>query len=128
MACWHAVVAGGVRLHDLRGRWGDVTVSTPDFVPWRAAADPDGSVWLLDRASGNLARVLGRPLRDGPPVEYDGRVFRPDPENCNAPRIELLAALDWPASERPVALACDASGPLLLSWFGGDGISPGAPP
>lgn len=119
----HALLGGGVRLHDLRGRWTDLTVEAPGFRPWRAAADPDGSVWLLERASGNLGRVLGRPLRDGPPVDYDGRVFRPDPENCDAPRIDTLPALDWPDTERPVALACDAAGPVLLSWVGGDGIS-----
>lgn len=119
----HALVAGGVRLHDLRGRWADVTVSDPGFVPWRAAADPSGAVWLLERASGRIARLEGRPPGLGIPREYDGRTFRPDPENGCAPGLRQITELAWEPGERPVAIACDVDGPALLSWIGGDGIS-----
>lgn len=120
----YALVGGGVHLHDLRGRWSDVVASAAGFVPWRCAADPDGGLWLLERASGRLARLTGSPMTVGPYFEYDGRTFRPDPENCREPRIDVLADPVWPSGERPLALAwAPQRGPALLSWNGGDGIA-----
>jgi len=120
----YLAVDGGVRLHDLRGRWEDVTVSAAGFSAWRLAADPAGGVWALERASGRLAHVRGRPLPLGGPVGFSGTTFRPDPENCCPPRIEPMPVPQWPADERPLALACDPQGrPWLLAWSGGDGVA-----
>jgi|UPI00068F036E phage tail-like protein len=117
---------GGIVMHDLRARWPDTTVSLAGFVPWRLAAAPDGAVWALERNTGRLARLRGRPLRSPSlqPDDYDARVFRPSPENGCAPRLELAGAPAWPATERVLALACDGEGtPLLLSWQGDDGTA-----
>ncbi|QSA98401.1 phage tail protein [Methylococcus sp. EFPC2] len=108
-----------IRMHDLRGRWADQTVAATGFAPWRLAAHPDGGVWVLERASGRLARLSGSPLPAGPFVDYAGTVFRPCPENCHPPRFEILDDPGWPTGERPVALASHAEGGLaLLSWLG----------
>jgi phage tail-like protein len=118
----YAVGSGGVRMHDLRGRWEDVSVEAAGFTPWRAAADPRGGVWLLERSSGRLARLTGMPMTVGPYLEYAGTTFRPDPENCRPPTISLLPPPAWLVDERPVALACPGeAGPALLSWIGGEG-------
>lgn len=114
----------GVLLHDLRGRWSDVTVEAEGFTPWRATADPRGGIWMLERGSGRLARLGGMPMTAGPYVEYAGTTFRPDPENCRPPKISVLPAPAWDADERPVALAWPGEGgPALLSWIGGDGTT-----
>ncbi len=118
----YLVGAGGVRMHDLRGRWPDATVEAAGFTPWRAAADPRGGVWMIERASGRLARLTGMPMTLGPFLEYAGTTFRPDPENCRPPTITVLPAPAWLEDERPVALACPGEdGPTLLSWVGSDG-------
>lgn len=120
----YAAVGGGIRLHDLRGRWDDVTVEAPGFAPWRFAADAAGGLWVLERASGRLARLTGLPMTVGPYHDYAGTVFRPDPENCHPPTLTPLPAPVWPAGERPVAIAAHAeAGVWLLSWTGGDGIA-----
>jgi len=120
----YVVAPDGVRLHDLRGRWGDVTVESAGYAPWRAAADPRGGIWLLERARGRLARLTGMPMTVGPYFEYAGTTFRPDPENCRPPTLAVLPDPAWDADERPVALACPgAGGPALLSWIGGEGSS-----
>ncbi|RNF86197.1 phage tail protein [Montanilutibacter psychrotolerans] len=118
----YAIVAGSIRLHDLRGRWSDVNVGAAGFAPWRAAADPDGGLWVLERASGRLARLRGMPMTVGPFGGYAGTTFRPDPENCHEPELEPLADPAWPAGERPVALALHRErGLALLSWADTDG-------
>jgi hypothetical protein len=116
----YCALPDAIRMHDLRGRWADQILRAPGFSPWRlAAVHPNGGVWALDRSSGRLARVTGAPLALGPNREYAGGVFRPSPENCHPPVLELLPPLDWPAGERPLALASHAeSGLALLSWAG----------
>src|SRR5690606_8731523 len=52
----YLAVAGGVRLHDLRGRWDDVLVDTGDLEPWRLSAAAAGGVWVMERTSGRLGR------------------------------------------------------------------------
>jgi phage tail-like protein len=121
----YLALAEGVRMHDLRGRFDPVMVSLAGFVPWRLAADGSGGVWAVERASGRLARLTGRPLPiTTPPRDaYAPQVFRPDPENCRPPVLEELPAIAWPAGERPVALtAHPRHGLLLLSW-GVDGAA-----
>ncbi|KQP37380.1 phage tail protein [Pseudorhodoferax sp. Leaf274] len=115
----YAVLPGAVLLHDLRGRWGDVRVALAGFTPWRAAPAADGGIWLLERGTGRLARLTGRPRRTETPQpdDYDPRVFRPSPENACAPQIRLLAGPPGDGSENAVALASGPDGALaLLSW------------
>ncbi|MDA8128542.1 MAG: phage tail protein [Betaproteobacteria bacterium] len=122
----YAAMADHVRLHDLRGRWGDVSVALAGFAPWRMAPDETGGVWVLERGSGRLARVTGLPLRSQTPqsADYDPRVFRPNPENCHAPRLDLVAAPNWAGDERVLALATlPGDGLALLTWRGGDGVA-----
>jgi phage tail-like protein len=116
----YVALSDRVHLHDLRGRWPDTAVRLAGFAPWRLAAH-DRGVWVLERASGRLARVTGLPVPATSPLpdDYAPGVFRPDPENCEPPELRLLDAVRWPDGERPVALANDArSGLALLSWFG----------
>jgi phage tail-like protein len=127
----YCALPDAIRMHDLRGRWGDVTLAAAGFVPWRLAPDPAGGVWVLERASGRLARVTGSPLPLAPLIDYAGTVFRPDPENCHPPELRVLDDLGWPAGERPVALAYgpvpgdegSASGTLAASGRYGDASS-----
>lgn len=115
----YILLPGAVLLHDLRGRWADVRVALPGFTPWRAAPAADGGVWLMERGTGRLARLTGRPRRTETPQpdDYDPRVFRPSPENACAPQIRLLAGPPGDGSENAVALASGPDGALaLLSW------------
>lgn len=116
---------GALLLHDLRGRFEPTRVAEPDFSPWHIAADPHEGVWLLERGSGRLARLSGRPLpATTPPREaYAPGVFRPEPENCRPPRIDLLPRVAWPAGEQPLALAVSAQGELALLAWGVDGAA-----
>ena len=130
----YVALADAVLMHDLRGRFADTWVDTAGFVPWRLAAMPkrsgacaedDGGVWLIERTSGRLARLTGRPLATltPQPDDYAPTVFRPAPENCRPPRVDVLAGITWPAGERPLALAVHAeAGLALLSW-GVDGAA-----
>jgi phage tail-like protein len=118
--------ADGIRMHDLRGRWDDIVVALAGFVPWRLAAAAGGGVWALERVSGRLARLTGRPARAQTPQpgDYDGRVFRPSPENGCAPRIELLPPTTWAAGEQALAIASGVDGALAcLSWRDADGTA-----
>ncbi|MDB5801316.1 MAG: tail protein [Rhodocyclales bacterium] len=126
----YIAVAGGIRMHDLRGRWADVSVSLAGFVPWRLTPAADGGVWAMERSSGRLARLSGRPLRAQTPQteDYDARVFRPEPENGCAPQLVLLPTPVWGIGERPLALAASGgalaeAGLATLSWLDGDGTS-----
>jgi len=115
----YVIVGGEVRMHDLRGRWRDVTVAAAGFTAWRCVADPDGGLWVLERSSGKLARLTGKPMTIDALPEFAGTVFRPDPENCREPKLEVLADPAWPSGERPIALAFHADrGLTLLSWVG----------
>jgi phage tail-like protein len=115
----YVVVAGEVRMHDLRGRWRDVTVAASGFIAWRCVADVDGGLWVLERSSGKLARLTGHPMMLDALPEFSGTVFRPNPENCREPRLEVLPDPEWPVGERPLALAFHPDrGLTLLSWAG----------
>lgn len=116
----YVALSGRVLLHDLRGRWPDEVLATPDFEPWRVAADPQGGgAWLLERASGRLARLVGCVQPARPAAEYAHTTFRPDPENPDPPRLLPCERLVWPVGELPQALAVGAEGHIaLLSWAG----------
>src|SRR5690606_5253417 len=113
----YVATAEGIRMHDLRGRWEDVTVTAEGFVPWRLAPDPRGGVWALERATGLVARLTGRPLTVRPFFEYAGTTFRPDPENCRPPALLVAPAPGAPAGGRLLATARPVGrGLALLSW------------
>lgn len=119
----YVALPGRIHLHDLRGRFPATDVSLDGFAPWRLAAAPDGGVWALERASGRLARLSGYPRRHRTPQpdDYAAMVFRPCPENCNPPRLELQSAPLVPG-EQALALCVAADGrPRVLTWIGGDG-------
>jgi phage tail-like protein len=121
---FYAVLPERIRMHDLRGRWNDTTVSLAGFSPWRMTPAQDGGTWVMERNSGRIARLTGHPLRYETPQaqDYDPRVFRPSPENCCTPTLELVAAPVWPAGETPLALcAAPDSGLAVMSWLDGDG-------
>ena len=122
----YAALPGAVRLHDLRGRWADLSVSLAGLSPWRLAPAADGGVWAIERSGpggARLARLTGRPVRQPAPQpdDYDGRVFRPSPENGCAPSWQLVGEA-WPGSGRVLALASAPDGALaVLGWTDGDG-------
>jgi phage tail-like protein len=115
----YVLFASGIRLHDLRQRWSDVTVASEGFSPWRAAAHPDGGLWVLERSSGRLARLSGLPMAFQAGIRYASTVFRPDPENCRPPALREVELQPWADTERPVAMACHPeAGLALLCWRG----------
>ncbi|MDM0018107.1 phage tail protein [Variovorax saccharolyticus] len=117
-------LAGRVLMHDLRDRWSDVPVALEGFVAWRIAPIAAGGAWALERTSGRVARLHGKPLRAQTPTTdmYGPQVFRPQPENGCPPTLELFAALSLGASERVLAIADDRTGgPMLLCWLDGLG-------
>lgn len=117
-------LAGQVVMHDLRGRWADVPVSLEGFVAWRVAPIAAGGAWALERTSGRIARLHGKPLRTQTPTTdmYGPRVFRPQPENGCPPTLDLFAVPSLGASERVLAIADDTTGgPMLLCWLDGEG-------
>jgi hypothetical protein len=121
----YVVLADRVLLHDLRGRWPDEAVRLAGFAPWRMAADAAGGAWIIERASGRLARLEGLPLPLRSHADYAPTTFRPSPENPRPPAVRVLDGVVWPSGERPVALAAHPQqGLALLSWMG---AGPGAP-
>lgn len=108
-----------VLLHDLRGRWPDTVLATPRFQAWRLAADPAGGAWLLERASGRLARLTGCVPAARPAADYVHSVFRPAEENPTPPTLRVLDAPGWSAGERVQSIAVSGTGEVaLLSWIG----------
>jgi phage tail-like protein len=115
----YLVLGDRVLMHDLRGRWSDETVRLAGFAPWRIAADAAGGAWIIERASGRLARLEGLPLPLRPHADYAATTFRPSPENPRPPALRMLEGVVWPSGERPVALAAHPQqGLVLLSWMG----------
>lgn len=117
-------LAGRVLMHDLRDRWSDLPVSLAGFAAWRIAPIAGGGAWVLERTSGRIARLHGKPLRAQTPTTdmYGPQVFRPQPENGCAPVLDLFAAPTLGASERVLAIADDTTGgPMLLCWLDGEG-------
>ena len=119
----YVALPGRIHMHDLRGRFPATDVSLDGFAPWRLAAAPEGGVWALERVGGRLARLHGHPRRLHTPHadDYAPSVFRPCPENCDPPRLELRGTA-LAAGEQALALCVTADGrPRLLPWIGGDG-------
>lgn len=119
----YVALPGRVHLHDLRGRFPGTDVSLAGFAPWRLAPAPDGGVWALERGTGRLARLTGYPrrYRTPQPDDYAPSVFRPCPENCQPPRLELRSG-PLAAGEQALGLCVAEDGrPRVLTWVGGDG-------
>jgi phage tail-like protein len=115
----YVALNGSVVMHDLRGRWEDVSLSAEGFNAWRLATDHAGGVWVLDRATQRLAHVHGVPLQERPFAPYTPCTVRPCEENPNPPRLEMLPQARWQGEA--VALACAPSGRLaVLAWRTGD--------
>ncbi len=100
----YALLPDRVRLHDLRARWPDETLPLNGFKPWRLAPDGAGGVWMVERATGRLARLTGRPLANRPFAEYEPEVFRPKQENCHPPELWVWDEPGWPDGEHVLAL------------------------
>jgi phage tail-like protein len=114
---FYCAVDGSIVLQDRRGRWAAVSVASPEVVAWRMAADPAGGVWVLDRTSGRLGRLHGKPLRQRPEPFGQEEDFDPCEPNPDPPRIDLMAEAGWPGDQRPVALACSQEGRIaVLTW------------
>lgn len=108
---------GRVVMLDRRGRWEPVILQEEGFVAWRLAADPSGGVWALDRTNRQLARVRGLPLPKHPYEAYAHDTFRPESEDADPPRMNVLPDAVWPAEETPIGIACSPEGRLAtLNW------------
>lgn len=115
----YLALESGVRLVDLRGRWQSVSVALEDFVPWRLAPEPGGGVWVLERASGRVARVQGLPRTATVFRERSHRVPQalagddPDP-----PRMSLVEGARRAEGESVAAIATSPDGQVaLLTWL-----------
>lgn len=114
----YVAINGAVVMHDLRGRWRDVTLTSDGFNPWRLAADPAGGVWVLDRTTQRLAHVHGTPLQERPFAPYTACTTRPCDENPSPPHITILSQATWQGEA--VALAVAPDGRLaVLVWRAG---------
>lgn len=115
--CLYVAVDGAVLVRDQRGRWPAQTVARAGLAAWRLAPDPAGGAWVLDRTHRQLARLHGRLFPPPPPGDFPPDMFRPEPENPQPLRLELVPAGWLAAGEDPVALAVSPSlGLLVLVW------------
>ncbi|HTE45670.1 MAG TPA: phage tail protein, partial [Gemmatimonadaceae bacterium] len=111
----YVALNGSVVMHDLRGRWEDVSLSDASIHASRLAADPDGGAWILDRVAQKLAHVHGAPLQERPFAPYTACTVRPCDENPDPPHLTLLPQATWEGEA--VALATSPSGRLgVLVW------------
>ena len=114
----YVIVGGEVLMHDLRGRWPDVTLSLPGFEAWRATPHPRGGVWVLDRVNQQLARVTGEPIPEAGRATYTDCTARPCEENPTPPRMALQPRVRW--TGEAVALAASPEGTVaLVLWHPG---------
>jgi phage tail-like protein len=115
-----------IDLIDLRERFAPLRLPSPAleggerFLASKIACDGRGGRWLLDRRHQRLARVAGREWRTRAFVELAPDTFRPDPENPDAPRVELID-LALPAGRDCVVIAASRAGRVLLGAWGPGG-------
>jgi phage tail-like protein len=109
---------GEILLRDPRGRMKQERVHKLGFNAWRLAPDPEGGVWALDAEGRALAHTEGQLWPDRPWHEYDGDVFRPDPENPRPPRLRVVPGITWDGeAEEAVAIASSPGGRVaILFW------------
>ena len=117
-------------MHDLRGRWADDAVRR-DRASCRGASPPTGGgAWVLERASGRLARLTGLPL---PPRRRRARIrARRVPavsrELPRRPRLRLLDTASLARRRAAVALAAHAQQRPRAAVVGRRRRSAAAPP
>jgi phage tail-like protein len=117
---------GFVDLVDLRERFEPIRLALPllgggdTLLPHKLACDGRGGRWLLDRRHRRLARIAGTPWRRRAFVAFAADTFRPQPENADDARIELLDT-ELPAEFDFVAVAASRDGRVLLGSWGPDG-------
>jgi phage tail-like protein len=113
----YVAIGGAVRMHDLRDRWDDVTVTVAGGAAWRLAPRAGGGVHvaIVDAATKVvvLGEVLGHPLRRIP-HRFGDDVFRPEPEEPDPPRFSHATP---PPAPGVAAIATSPDGRLAaLSW------------
>lgn len=107
----------GVVMLDRRDRWPQARVDLPGFAAHRLAPAKGGGVWALDRSTGQIARLTGRPLRRAAIEDEGPVVFVPAEPNPSPPRLRPLRSARLPADVTGVALAASAAGQLaVLAW------------
>jgi phage tail-like protein len=114
----YAARNGKVVMLDLRQRFRPALVARAGFSADRLAPAPGGGVWALDRGTGRLARLSGRPLRvtglAEPPPQG---VFLPVEPNPRPPRLSLPRDARVPAGHDAMLLAASAGGLVaVLAW------------
>ena len=111
----------GVLLIDTRGRWplfGPLTHAS--FKAAKLAPRAGGGAWALDAATGRLAAIAGRPLRDGVVADRDFGAFAPADPNLDPPRILPLPGAALPAGWTGKSIAASPQGQLaILAWRDG---------
>ncbi|WP_339950572.1 phage tail protein [uncultured Albimonas sp.] len=109
---------GAVTLIDRRERWAPARVAHPEFEVRRLAPAPEGGAWALDRGRGQVARLLGRPLRvSGARPAPSGAVFQPVEPNPDPPRLIPLPGARLPAGREAALIAGSPGGRLaLVAW------------
>ncbi|MDF2235419.1 phage tail protein [Albimonas sp. CAU 1670] len=112
---------GAVTLVDRRERWAPARVAHPDFAARKLAPAAGGGVWALDRGRGQVARLLGRPLRtSGARPEPSDEVFQPVEPNPDPPRLVPLPEAVLPPGREAALIAGSAGGRLaLIAWRDG---------
>ncbi len=111
----------GVVMVDRRERWLPARVDLAGFDVHLLAPLPNGGAWALDRLTGRLARLTGRPMRVAGYSDPQGEQFRPVEPNPNPPRLRVLRGAAIPAGFEPVAMAASVGGRLaVLTWVTGD--------
>jgi phage tail-like protein len=116
---------GEILMRDPRGRMKTERVHRLGFDAWRLAPDPAGGVWALDPTNRALAHTEGQLWPDRPWHEYDGDVFRPEPENPQPPRLRIIPGLSWDGgAEEAVGIAASPGGRVaILLWRKADGLA-----
>ena len=106
-----------VLLIDRRDRFYPARVALPGFRAQRLAPAADGGAWALDRTTGRLALLSGRPLRvTGFDPGYTER-FHPIEPNPDPPRLRRVKGAVLPVGRQGVALAGSVGGQVaVLVW------------
>lgn len=117
----YAARNGGILMHDRRDRWPDTRVELAGYSADRIAPMPGGGVWALDRSTGQIAILKGRPLRRSAIVDDMDVGFEPIESNPMPPQLQLLRSARLPVDCEGVAIAGNQNGQLaVLAWRSGD--------
>ena len=113
----HITRNGRLMLADMRDRWPLQALKHKNFSCGLVAAAGDNAIWLLDQATGKLARLQGTPM---PARQFSGRkdeAFRAKPQNPDPLDIAPVQGVSIPAPYEAVAMNGNANGELaILCW------------